>query len=302
MSKQTTPQITRPTKNRFLGLSFSRRQIIVFILVFGVIGAGVLYKTLITRGANYSWLQTSWSGGASTTATASHTNNQTGWTYYYSKDSGISAATPGELTLSAQTASTTDTTDADFNAGTASNTYVSGDTVYLKKPNGVACTSDSQCTSGKCSTTCRNLQVGDSAGGGIVFAISGGVNYVARTADDSTSAQWGCYNVLITGADSTTNGAQNTIDIVNGCAEANRAARICSDLSSGGYADWYLPAKDQLNTMYSLRATIGGFTTNLYWSSTEGSSGNAWSQFFFTGYQFSNDKYGGGYVRCIRSY
>lgn len=106
MSKQTNPQITRPVKKRFLGLSFSRRQIVAFIIIFGVIGGGVLYKTLLTRGASYGWLQTDWSGGASTTAIASHTNNQTGWTRFFSKDTNISTSTDGQLSLTATNAST----------------------------------------------------------------------------------------------------------------------------------------------------------------------------------------------------
>ena len=302
-SKQTNPQITRPTKKRFLGLSFSRRQIIVFILVFGVIGGGVLYKTLITRGANFSWLQTSWSGGASTTATASHLTDQTGWTKYQSKDALLSTSTDGQLSLTAAIASTTDTTTSDFNAGTASNVYIENGTVKLKKPNGVACTAGTECTAGYCvNSACNTLAVGDTYQGGKVFYLSGGHGLISMTSDTSASAQWGCYGSTISGADSTTDGAQNTIDIVNGCAEASRAARLCSDLSSGGYSDWYLPAKDQLNTLYAQRAVVGGFTANFYWSSTEDNSFGAWNQNFFNGYQGASGKYSGRYVRCIRSF
>jgi len=135
-----------------------------------------------------------------------------------------------------------------------------------------------------------------------VFYLSGGHGLISMTSDTSASAQWGCYGSTISGADSTTDGAQNTIDIVNGCAEASRAARLCSDLSSGGYTDWYLPAKDQLNTLYTQRAVVGGFTTSNYWSSTENSSNSAWSQYFNLGNQSNNYKNNGFYVRCIRSF
>ena len=303
MSKQQISSIARPVKKRFLGLSFSRRQIIVFILVFGVIGGGVLYKTLITRGANYGWLQTDWSGGASTTAVARHPGDIDTWTKYQSKDTLLSTSTDGQLTLSSQTASTTDTADADFNAGTASNTYVENGTVKLKKPNGVACTAGTECTGGYCCGTCvSSLAVGDTCLGGKIFYVSGGHGLVAMTSDTSASAQWGCYGTAITGADSNTNGAQNTIDIVAGCAEASRAARLCSDLSSGGYSDWYLPAKDQLHTLYGQRAAVGGFTTGNYWSSTEDNSNSAWLEPFLFGFQLSINKFSGNYVRCIRSF
>ena len=153
MSKQPVPPIVRPDKKYFL--SFSKRQIVIFVLVFGILGSGaILYKTLLTRGANYGWLQTDWSGGASTTAVARHPGDIDTWTKYSSKDALLSTSTDGQLTLSSQTASTTDTADADFNAGTASNTYVENGAVKLKKPNGVSCTSPRQCQSNACNTNC----------------------------------------------------------------------------------------------------------------------------------------------------
>ena len=303
MSKQSTPPIVRPDKKYFL--SFSKRQVVIFVLVFGVISGGaILYKTLLTRGANYGWLQTDWSGGASTTAVARHPGDIDTWTKYSSKDPLLSTSTDGQLTLSSQTASTTDTATADFNAGTASNVYVENGTVKLKKPNGVACTAGTECTAGYCvNSTCNTLAVGDTYQGGKVFYLSGGHGLIAMTSDTSASAQWGCYATTITGADSNTNGAQNTIDIVAGCSTSGIPARLCSDLSSGGYSDWYLPAKDQLNTLYTQRATVGGFTTSVYWSSTEFSSIDAWSQGFDNGGQYNSDKfYAALHVRCIRSF
>jgi len=303
MSKQPVPLIVRPDKKYFL--SFSKRQVVIFVLVFGVISGGaVLYKTLLTKGANFSWLQTDWSGGASTTAVASHASDQSGWTKYSSKDPLLSTSTDGQLTLSSQTASTTDTAIADFNAGTASNVYVENGTVKLKKPNGLACTTETECTTNCCSGGVCGYpgEVGDTCLGGKVFYVSGGHGLVAMTSDTSASAQWGCYGTTITGADSNTDGAQNTIDIVNGCAEASRAARLCSDLSSGSYSDWYLPAKDQLHTLYGQRAVVGGFTANGYWSSTESNSTDAWLQNINTGYQGTLSKNAAYYVRCIRSF
>ena len=302
MSKQPVPPIVRPDKKYFL--SFSKRQIVIFVLVFGIISGGaILYKTLLTRGANFSWLQTDWSGGASTTAVARHPADIDTWTKYSSKDALLSTSTDGQLTLSSQTASTTDTADADFNAGTASNVYIENGTVKLKKPNGVSCTADSQCT-GKCciSNLCATAAVGNTCGGGKVFAITNGIVYVSQTSDNSTSAAWGCSGSTISGADSMTNGYQNTLDINAGCATAGIASRVCTGLSTGGFTDWYLPAKDQLNTMYSLRATIGGFSASNYWSSTENSSNYAWHQGFVIGNQDTSNKASGYYVRCIRSF
>ena len=52
-------------------------------------------------------------------------------------------------------------------------------------------------------------------------------------------------------ASSVTDGPQNTANIV---ADANStvypAAHFCNDLSTGGYSDWYLPAKNELEVLY----------------------------------------------------
>ena len=130
---------------------------------------------------------------------------------------------------------------------------------------------------------------------------------VATTADISTNAEWGCSGTLISGADGTAigTGNQNTIDIMAGCATAGIAARLAGDLVQGGFSDWYLPSKDEINKLYLNRVAIGGFnTTNqgYYWSSTENGSGNAVTQLFFNGSQPSFIKPFPYYVRAIRSF
>jgi hypothetical protein len=124
---------------------------------------------------------------------------------------------------------------------------------------------------------------------------------------DQESAQWGCYGATISGADGTAigTGAQNTIDIMNGCSEAGIAARVCGDLVLGGYSDWYLPSKDELNQLYINRVAIGGFASNLYWSSTEFNHINfsgAWGQLFGNGGQGHGHKYDYFFVRAVRAF
>jgi hypothetical protein len=101
-------------------------------------------------------------------------------------------------------------------------------------------------------------------------------------------------------------GNQNTIDIMTGCSEAGIAARLCGDLVLGGYSDWYLPSKDELNQLYINRVAIGGFASSDYWSSTENSNGDAWGQGFYNGYQFSFSKvvpyYFSFAVRAVRAF
>ena len=97
-------------------------------------------------------------------------------------------------------------------------------------------------------------------------------------------------------------GAQNTIDIMNGCATAGIAASLCGDLVLGGYSDWYLPSIDELTQLYINRVAIGGFANNFYWSSTEIYFTDAWVQDFFYGIQDYSNKSNYYDVRAVRAF
>ena len=127
---------------------------------------------------------------------------------------------------------------------------------------------------------------------------------IAAPSDQSTDTKWGCMGTEITGADGTAigTGKQNTIDIVAGCTEADVAAKICADLSLGGYSDWYLPSKDELHQLYLNKGKIGGFKTFDYWSSSEQSGDDAWRQYFSDGGQYHDYKNKPNYVRAVRSF
>jgi hypothetical protein len=88
------------------------------------------------------------------------------------------------------------------------------------------------------------------------------------------TAPWGCVNSYLEVTNTALGtGSDNTDAIVAGCTQVGIAAKICSDLSSGGYSDWYLPSKDELNKVYLQRtAPELAFLNNYvgYWSSTEG--------------------------------
>ena len=163
-------------------------------------------------------------------------------------------------------------------------------------------------------TPTPTIAIGESYQGGKIAYIlqAGDIGYdanvphglIAAPNDQSIFTPWGCYGTAILGADGTAigTGAQNTIDIMNDCNEASIAARRCGDLVLGGYSDWYLPSKDELNKLYLNRVAIGGFATYLYWSSTEIDYTYAWFQNFDDGLQDYYPRVGGYGVRAIRSF
>ena len=130
------------------------------------------------------------------------------------------------------------------------------------------------------------------------------------------------------GADSVIDGPQNTVDIVaDGNSTVYPAGHFCNDLTIGGFSDWYMPAKNELEVCYynlkpttSTNNTSSGinanavparasaytagtpaqtsatdfqstgaedFVANSYWSSTENSASDAWMQYFVNGGQYS---------------
>jgi len=148
--------------------------------------------------------------------------------------------------------------------------------------------------------------IGSTFGGGLVFYNDGaGHGLVCAPTDQSTSAQWGCYGTAIGGTLTAINtGFANTNAIVAGCSTAGIAARLCDTLTVGGFTDWYLPAKDELNLMYVNLHTqsLGSFASNFYWSSSEYDANYAWGQGFSNGNQASNSKTNAYYVRAVRAF
>ncbi len=151
--------------------------------------------------------------------------------------------------------------------------------------------------------------MGSTFGGGLVFYNDGAAHgLVCAPTDQSSGAEWGCYGTAIGGTLTAINtGAANTNAIVLGCTTAGIAARICDTLTSGGYTDWYLPAKDELNLMYVNLHTqsLGGFASNYYWSSSENAGNettNAWTQSFSNGSQSNASKLSTNYVRAVRAF
>ena len=164
--------------------------------------------------------------------------------------------------------------------------------------------------------------------GGVVFYIfrPGDAGYVsgethgliAAVEDQSTQKQW--YNGsngsgVTTGATyiGLGTGSANTDIIISahGGAQTSYAAGLARAYNGGGYSDWYLPSKDELDKMYFYRSTInttaasnGGssFISAYYWSSSEYGSSTAWLQSFPDGNQNNLYKSSSLAVRAVRAF
>jgi hypothetical protein len=154
-------------------------------------------------------------------------------------------------------------------------------------------------------TTGMSFSIGQSYGGGIIFYIDGTTQHglISAAVDQGTGAPWGCYQTSIPGtSQSIGTGQANTTLILNGCASAGIAARICDDLVLNGYNDWYLPSRGELIEMYNQRLLIGGFSATYYWSSSQYNGYFGFIKSFSGLTAVLGYKYDGWLVRAIRAF
>ena len=173
------------------------------------------------------------------------------------------------------------------------------------------------------SVTPSSLVIGDFYGGGVIFYIFRGENsfgyvagethgLIAAVEDQGSSIPWfnnGSY--VYTGETWTDigKGSFNTdrIIAVQGATETSYAAGLARAYRGGGYTDWFLPSKDELNQMYINKTTleaVSGFSpfSNVYWSSSEDNSDRAWGQYFYFGDQGPFSKHFADNVRAVRAF
>jgi hypothetical protein len=153
---------------------------------------------------------------------------------------------------------------------------------------------------------------------------------------ENSSKQWKTSNTSTSGTSSVIDGPTNSANMNNA---SHPAAEFCEGLTIGGFSDWYMPAKNELEVLYyNLKPTTlnnntdSGTNTNAvpsrnsnytadtpaqtsatdfqtggteeligaYWSSTETNTTNAERQGFLFGDQINNAKTNVSYVRAVR--
>ena len=181
-----------------------------------------------------------------------------------------------------------------------------------------------------CQSNQINYNIGDYAHGGIVFYMDElGEHGLVAAMEDIGEFEWGCYENFVIGADGLEigTGYLNTQDIVNQSCNTNSdgitAAKAALEYEFGGYTDWYLPSRDELNEMRLAIhigeeylsgqswdfSNLGNFSEGGYWSSTEYWNGSqldvayAWIIYFWDeGDPEFEDKIVPSKVRPIRSF
>jgi hypothetical protein len=77
---------------------------------------------------------------------------------------------------------------------------------------------------------------------------------------------------------------------------------IITAYRGGGYSDWFLPSKDELNQLFINGIFIGGFKADYYWSSSEDSADHAWFESLTKGEQLATNKTHVNLVRPVRAF
>ena len=138
-------------------------------------------------------------------------------------------------------------------------------------------------TAGMCTTNCKYLEAAPTSGSNAwtdsIYQWSGNLN----TAIGTTGTEIGT-------------GYSNTLAIVTQSSTSNKAGTLTRAFRGpANLTDWFLPSKDELNELYSKKASVDGLLNLFYWSSSEVSSNpstNAWMQDF--------DNSGGGQYSIVK--
>jgi hypothetical protein len=163
---------------------------------------------------------------------------------------------------------------------------------------------------------CTVLSIGDSYEGGKIAYIlqTGDPGYdanvphgiIAATADYSVRIIWNNGSNITTVATATAlgTGLSNTNAIIAAQGAGSYAASVARNHNGGGYTDWHLPSKNELEKLIINKNAIGGFVTSgstaWYYSSSESASDTAWLIYAVDGTWYANPKQETWNVRPIR--
>lgn len=161
--------------------------------------------------------------------------------------------------------------------------------------------------------------IGEQLGGGVIFHLwkdNAGVEHglIVDKTDLSTSQVWSNIDQTVIGpaAQSSWDGHSNSNAIVTQAGHTNSAAALCLNSTNGGQSDWYLPAVQELNMLWSNYYTVARSLTQIsgatqlsldpYWSSTESAYNAAWFFDFYDGVGTLFTKNSTTYVRAVRAF
>lgn len=159
--------------------------------------------------------------------------------------------------------------------------------------------------------------IGNTCNDGSIYAgltPDGNVPMYAAASNAPTQMNWnnGTSNNIDTAIVNCTSGAQSGCDtgeantillagLVN-AASPYDAATYCSNLVAHGRSDWYLPALNELQLLYTnlYLGGFGGLTNHDYWSSSEQSDDSGKNIYFGDGNTYNGGKSNDFRVRCVR--
>ena len=164
-------------------------------------------------------------------------------------------------------------------------------------------------------TAVQRDSIEDPVAGLIVYCnncgTSGEMQYfnglIAASTDQSAGIEWYNGTFVRTYAQSQAigSGNQNTTTIINVQGAGSYAAKLCADLVSEGYSDWYLPSFTELQKLVGANGA-GMVNGGDYWTSSEATGPDelqkAWSIHFLIGDYAASDKSLLLRVRAIRSF
>lgn len=155
----------------------------------------------------------------------------------------------------------------------------------------------------------NSLTVGGEHGGGRIFWVDPTGAQALVMAPTDLSGAWAPSATEAIGAVKTGKfaGSANTIIISTTYGPGTYAARRCEDhyvtgVDGAYYDDWYLPSKEELQQLHSVKGIVPGApATGSYWSSNE--SNASWAYYVdFTGGGATQVAKGNSYnVRCVRA-